>query len=274
MSVTPEEKFQTGLMLDLEPVVEKELNRHLSMAKEWFPHQYVPWSQGTDFDGPLGGEAWSLEQSKLSLEARESLIVNLLTEDNLPRLPSRHRHRVRPRGRLGHLGQPVDGGGEPARHRPARLPDGDPRGRPDRAGARPHAPHGGGYEADHGDSFLHGTAYVSFQELATRVSHRNTGKASGDPVCEQMMTRIAADENLHMIFYRNLMAAALEASPNETMRAITDVVTTFHMPGTASTGSCASPSSSPTPASTTCACTTTTCSSRCCASGACSTAPT
>ena len=84
MSVTPEEKFQTGLLLDLEPVVETELNRHLSMAKEWFPHQYVPWSEGRDFDGPLDGEPWSIEQSKVTPEARESLIVNLLTEDNLP----------------------------------------------------------------------------------------------------------------------------------------------------------------------------------------------
>ncbi len=72
MSVTPEEKFQTGILHDLEPTVEKELNRHLSMAKEWFPHQYVPWSEGRTFDGPLDGEPWSIEQSKLSVEARES----------------------------------------------------------------------------------------------------------------------------------------------------------------------------------------------------------
>jgi len=35
-----------------------------------------------------------------------------------------------------------------------------------------------------------------------------------------------------MIFYRNLLKAALELDPNATMRAITDVVTTFQMPGT------------------------------------------
>jgi acyl-[acyl-carrier-protein] desaturase len=90
---------------------------------------------------------------------------------------------------------------------------------------------GVGYEATHGTSFLHGVAYVSFQELATRVAHRNTGKASGDPLCEQMLARVAADENLHMIFYRNLLAAALELAPNATMRAITDVVKAFEMPG-------------------------------------------
>jgi acyl-[acyl-carrier-protein] desaturase len=43
-------------------------------------------------------------------------------------------------------------------------------------------------------------AYVSFQELATRVSHRNTGRATGCPLAEQMMARISTDENLHMVF--------------------------------------------------------------------------
>jgi acyl-[acyl-carrier-protein] desaturase len=89
----------------------------------------------------------------------------------------------------------------------------------------------GGYRADHGTKMLHGLAYVAFQELATRVSHRNTGSLAGDPVCERMLARVAADENLHMLFYRNTLAAALELAPDETMRAITDVVTGFQMPG-------------------------------------------
>ena len=48
----------TDLLSELEQVVETNLNRHLATAKEWFPHEYVPWSQGTDYDGPLGGQAW------------------------------------------------------------------------------------------------------------------------------------------------------------------------------------------------------------------------
>lgn len=231
MSVIPEEKFQTGLMLELEQVVEKELDRHLSMAKEWFPHQYVPWSRGRDFDGPLDGEEWSLEQSELSTEARESLIVNLLTEDNLP---GYHNAIATVFGNDGAWGTWVNRWtAEENRHGivirdyltvtravdPIAL---------ERARMR-HMEMG--YAPTHGNSFLHGAAYVSFQELATRVSHRNTGKASGDPICEQMMARVAADENLHMIFYRNLLAAALELAPNETMRAITDVVKDFEMPG-------------------------------------------
>ena len=38
------------LLSELEPVAERLLNRHLGMAKEWFPHDYVPYSLGRDYD--------------------------------------------------------------------------------------------------------------------------------------------------------------------------------------------------------------------------------
>jgi acyl-[acyl-carrier-protein] desaturase len=59
---------------------------------------------------------------------------------------------------------------------------------------------------------LRGLAYVAFQELATRISHRNTGRYSQDPVADRIMARIAADENLHMVFYRDLLDAAIEVA--------------------------------------------------------------
>jgi acyl-[acyl-carrier-protein] desaturase len=42
------------LVRELEPVVEAGLNQHFAATKDWAPHDYVPWSDGTDF-GPLGG---------------------------------------------------------------------------------------------------------------------------------------------------------------------------------------------------------------------------
>ncbi|WP_257956926.1 acyl-ACP desaturase [Nocardioides sp. B-3] len=68
-------------------------------------------------------------------------------------------------------------------------------------------------------------------ELATRVSHRNTGRYTEEPIAEKLLQRVAKDENLHMIFYRNIIAAALELAPSQTMRAITDEVVDFQMPG-------------------------------------------
>jgi acyl-[acyl-carrier-protein] desaturase len=90
---------------------------------------------------------------------------------------------------------------------------------------------------DSGDkTALEAVTYVSFQELATRVSHRNTGKVTQDPIADKMLARISKDENLHMVFYRNIVAAALEIAPDATMRAIADEVIGFEMPGATMAG--------------------------------------
>jgi acyl-[acyl-carrier-protein] desaturase len=87
-----------------------------------------------------------------------------------------------------------------------------------------------GYEHDAPDT-LRGLAYVTFQELATRIAHRNTGRYSDDPVADRIMVRIAADENLHMVFYRDILSAAIELQPSAAVRAIVDEVLAFQMPG-------------------------------------------
>ena len=230
--MTERTSSSTGLLIELEPTVETNLNRHLHAAKEWFPHEYVPWSQGTDFDGVLGGQAWSPDQSRLSEVARTALVVNLLTEDNLP---SYHHEIATLFGREGAWGTWVHRWtAEEGRHGIAirdyllatRAVDPIALER-----ARMKHMEVGFTNAYADRTALHGIAYVTFQELATRVSHRNTGRFSEDPVCEQLLARVATDENLHMVFYRNLMAAAFELAPNEAMRAVADVVTTFQMPG-------------------------------------------
>ncbi|MEN3321872.1 MAG: acyl-[acyl-carrier-protein] desaturase, partial [Mycobacterium sp.] len=45
------------LLHELEPVVEKYMNRHLSMRKDWNPHDYIPWSDGKNYYA-LGGQDW------------------------------------------------------------------------------------------------------------------------------------------------------------------------------------------------------------------------
>jgi acyl-[acyl-carrier-protein] desaturase len=222
---------QTELLVELNPVVERELNRHIPVAKEWFPHEYIPWSDGRTYDGGLGGEPWTETDSTLTDVARSALIINLLTEDNLP---SYHHEIAVLFGRDQAWGDWVHRWtAEEGRHGlalrdylsvtravdPVQL-------------ERLRMEHmSKGYKSANDQSVLRSLAYVSFQELATRVSHRNTGRATGDPVADQLLARIAADENLHMIFYRNLLQAALQLDPDQTMRAITEVVKTFEMPG-------------------------------------------
>jgi len=218
-----------ALLSQLEAAVGENLDRHLASAEAWMPHEYVPWSEGRNFAGP-GGEPWSIEQSKLSPIARTALEVNLLTEDNLP---SYHAELGRTFGREGAWGVWVNQWtAEEGRHASCirdyllvtRGVD------PEQLERARMATLQAGFDAG-GKPLLHACAYVSFQELATRVSHRNTGRYSGDPIAEKLLARIAMDENLHMIFYRNLVQAALEIAPSRTLRAITDEVTGFVMPG-------------------------------------------
>ncbi|MEV0383910.1 acyl-ACP desaturase [Nonomuraea sp. NPDC050643] len=221
---------QTELLHELEPVVAGELDRHEKMAKEWFPHEYIPWSEGRDFDGIYGGEAWQESDSKIPEAARVSLIVNLLTEDNLP---SYHHEIATTFGRDGAWGTWVhrwtaeeDRHGTALRDYLTVTRAVDPVALERMRMAHMEA----GFTTEY-STMLQQLAYVSFQELATRIAHRNTGRASGDEGCERLLARIAADENLHMLFYRNLLKAAFELDPNQTMRSVTDVVTTFQMPG-------------------------------------------
>ena len=222
---------ETALLTELEQVVEANLNRHFSVAKEWFPHEYVPWSEGQNFDGVLGGTPWSPEQSKLPEIARVSLVLNLMTEDNLP---SYHRAIAVQFGLDGAWGTWVHRWtAEEGRHgiaiRDYLLTT---RACDPVALERERMDHmSNGYQQADSYDALHSIAYVSFQELATRIAHRNTGKLSGDPDCERLLARVAADENLHMIFYRDLLRACFDLDPDQAMRAVTNVVVNFQMPG-------------------------------------------
>jgi len=223
--------IQTRLIRDLEPVVAKELDRHIATTKDWYPHEYVPWSEGRTFAGPLNGDAWEAKDSKLTTVAQDSLVLNLMTEDNLP---SYHTEIALSMSRDGAWNTWINRWtAEEARHSIV-LRDYlmatrgvDPNELEDLRMAHMQV----GYETPYDNDMLHTVAYVSFQELATRISHRNTGRISNDEVCEGMLARVALDENLHMLFYRNLLGAAIELEPNAAMVAIKDVVTNFQMPG-------------------------------------------
>ena len=226
-----ERNTTTDLLQALEPVVERELNRHEGMVKDWNPHDYVPWSEGKNF-AYLGGEDWEPSQSRLGKAARAAMYINLLTEDNLP---SYHRVISATFGRDSAWGTWVDRWtAEEGKHsiamrdfltvtraiNPVELE----QARMQQVSA--------GYQSD--KSPLDAVAYVTMQELATRIAHRNTGiesRRDGDELAEKLLARIALDENLHMLFYRNIGTAAFEIAPNEMMKSVAKEIMGFQMPG-------------------------------------------
>jgi acyl-[acyl-carrier-protein] desaturase len=225
------------LLRELEPVVEKNLNRHLSMRKDWNPHDYIPWSDGKNYYA-LGGQDWDPEQSQLSEVAQVAMVQNLLTEDNLP---SYHREIAMNFGMDGAWGQWVNRWTAEENRHGIALRDYlvvtravDPvqleqlRVEQVTRGFSPGQNQQGDLFAE---SLFDSVIYVTFQELATRVSHRNTGKACNETIADQLLARVSADENLHMIFYRDVSEAGFEIAPDQAMHSLHRVLRNFKMPG-------------------------------------------
>ena len=218
---------QSTLIEELTPVAEGLFDRHDATAKEWFPHELVPWGRGRDFEPD---EAWDPADVPMPDGVRSALFVNLLTEDNLPYYfrtiealfgadsvwgawvrrwtAEEGRHSIVIRDYLT-VTRSVD----PVALERARMHQVSTGITPD-----PPTP-------------VDGLAYVALQELATRIAHRNTGKMLEDRVGYEVMARVASDENLHFLFYRDLVAAALEADPSVGVIALERQVREFEMPG-------------------------------------------
>ncbi len=219
---------QHALLTELEPVVATLLDKHLAAAKEWFPHELVPWGRGRDFEP---GVDWDPDEVALDPAVRSSLFVNLLTEDNLP-------YYFRTIEAL--FGRDTAWGtwarrwtAEEGRHSivlrdyltVTRMLDPVALER-----ARMHQVEQG--EVPDPDHVTDGIVYVTLQELATRIAHHNTGKLLDDKAGYEIMKRVAADENRHHLFYRDLGTAALELDPSAMVLAMERQVRDFEMPGT------------------------------------------
>jgi acyl-[acyl-carrier-protein] desaturase len=221
------ERIDAALIAELAPIAESQIGRHLDAAKEWFPHEMVPWSRGSDF---TEGEEWDPHAFAMPDGVRSALFVNLLTEDNLP-----HYYRTI----SSHFGR-LDAWGEWSRRWTAEEQRHGivirdyltvTRAVDPVALERARMSQLSGGVVPEPDTAIEVLAYVAMQELATRISHRNTGKLLDDPAGFAIMARVAADENLHHIFYRDLVTAALAIDPSMTVIAIEKQVRDFQMPG-------------------------------------------
>jgi acyl-[acyl-carrier-protein] desaturase len=218
-----------AILDELSPLAGSLLDRHLTSAKEWFPHELVPWSVGRDFEPD---DTWEDGGAPVSDTLRSALVINLLTEDNLPQYFSAIHALVGADGSWGEWSRRWTA--EEGRHSivirdyltvtrsvdPVALE----RGRMAQVSGSWHSPFPT-------VSLL--LAYTSLQELATRVSHSNTGRLLADEHGRKLMARVAGDEALHHVFYRDAMLGLLELDPSTAVLAIDHTVRSFAMPGIA-----------------------------------------
>jgi len=203
-------------------------DRHLSNSKEWYPFEDVPWDGAADF----AEERWNAQQYPLSEGVKSAIIVNVLTEDNLPYYTHTLMSAVSPKHPLSEWSRRWTA--EEWRHSaairdwilttraidPYRLED-------DRMVQMSRG------QVPESNSVAEMIAYVSFQELATQVAHRNTGQALDKTKRgKKIMSKVAGDEGLHHAFYRDLVQAALEIDPSTMVVAIQSELRNFKMPGT------------------------------------------
>lgn len=195
----------------------------------WFPHEQIDWGQGESFST----RPWSESDYPLATGVRSSIYVNLLTEDNLPyythsllaHAPKGHpirdwnhqwtmeenRHAMVMRDWV-HISRCID---------PTLLEE----------GRRVQMGKG---EVPEPESIAELISYVSFQERATQIAHRNTGAhlPKEDKIGRNVLALVAGDETKHYLFYRDLALAAFAIDPSTMMIAVAKQVSSFAMPGT------------------------------------------
>jgi acyl-[acyl-carrier-protein] desaturase len=81
-------------------------------------------------------------------------------------------------------------------------------------------------------SAFEGMAYTSIQELSTQAFYIRVAEAADkeDPQLALILRRLAKDETLHYVFYRDAVKAHLEINPNY-IWPLADVMINFSMPG-------------------------------------------
>ena len=177
----------TDLVEALAPTVSRLFERHMSTTKAWMPHELIPWDRAA---GSQPTAAWDEAASPLPFGVRSALVVNLLTEDNLPYyFETIHRVFAGDTWRAWARQWTA----EEMRHSIVLRDYVTVTHAVDLRAleqARMHQVRGGAVPqpATAADAL----AYVALQELATRIAHRNTGRLLDDEAGYKVMARVAA----------------------------------------------------------------------------------
>ena len=207
-----------ALTLELEPVVQENLSRHIATEELWYAHDYVPFDQGENF-AFLGGKDWDSSSVTLPKPITDALEILLITKDNLAGYhrelvehfilddkwgrwigrwtAEEHLHAVALRNYLVVTRQIDPSANEDVRVEHVMK----------------------GYRAD-SYSQLETLAFMAMFERAHAVFGRNLQAQITEPVLQNMVGRIARDEERHEEFFANLVAHCLTTQRDETIAAI------------------------------------------------------
>jgi acyl-[acyl-carrier-protein] desaturase len=207
-----------ALTLELEPVVEANMDRHLGTEEIWFAHDYVPFDRGENF-AFLGGRDWDSSSMTLPRPYTDACEILLLLKDNLAGhhrelvdhfiledwwgrwlgrwTAEEHLHAIALREYLV-VTREVD----PTANEEARVEYVTK-----------------GYRSEQ-YSQVEILVYMAFTERTHAVFCRNLAARLEEPLLAGLVDRIARDEVRHEEFFSNLVAHCLEYTRDETIAAI------------------------------------------------------
>jgi acyl-[acyl-carrier-protein] desaturase len=207
-----------ALTLELEPVVEANMDRHLNTEDLWFAHDYVPFDRGENF-AFLGGRDWDPSQATLPRVFTDACEILLLVKDNMSGhhrefvehfileewwgrwigrwTAEEHLHAIALREYLVVTREVDPTANEEARVQYVMK----------------------GYRADT-YSQIETLVHMAFTERSHAVFCRNLAAQLEEPILAGLIDRIARDELRHEEFFSNLVAHCLDYTRDETIVAI------------------------------------------------------
>ncbi|MGA8254856.1 MAG: acyl-ACP desaturase [Mycobacterium sp.] len=207
-----------ALILELEPVCEANMDRHLNTEDIWFAHDYVPFERGENF-AFLGGRDWDPSQMTLPRTITDACEILLLLKDNLSAhhrelvehfileewwgrwlgrwTAEEHLHAIALREYLVVTREIDPTANEEARVQYVMK----------------------GYRGDM-YSQVETLVYMAFTERTHAVFCANLAATIEEPILAGLIDRIRRDEERHELFFANLVAHCLEYTRDETIAAI------------------------------------------------------
>ena len=207
-----------ALTLELEPVCEANMDRHLNTEDIWFAHDYVPFERGENF-AFLGGRDWDPSQMTLPRTITDACEIMLLLKDNLSGhhrelvehfileewwgrwlgrwTAEEHLHAIALREYLVVTREVDPTANEEARVQYVMK----------------------GYRADT-YSQVETLVYMAFTERSHALFCANLAAKIEEPLLAGLIDRIRRDEERHELFFANLVAHCLEFTRDETIAAI------------------------------------------------------
>lgn len=227
-----------ALLIELAPTAKTLFDAHIDTARDWYPEEHITHDPAIRHLAPShpGYTPYDPITTGISEGVRSALFVNLLTEDNLPYYFRTIEQTLGADNVWGEWGRRWTA--EEARHSIAI------RGIIMAKGLLDHRVVEDGRMAQMAGGVTPNTAtaagtlvYTDLQELATQVSHRNTGLRAKQESPEHrdvqtILSYVAGDETRHNNFYHSVTMKGFEIDPSTFVIAASKTVRGFAMPGT------------------------------------------